>query len=424
MNKLNNILLTLFTTLIVIFASSQVKAVVNPTADNITLDVQCANGRMGKGKCPAGQAYFEPSQYAYSHPLDTFEYTALPSYGSWAAETKYIWEVSEVDNGGNTRPQSLTVSQGQGLFGSNKNAMSVTVTGSSAAAGGMFLRLYNNHNTNINDYWWVRDLTNAHTLQKINRMRFWIKAPPSQPKLEDHRAGFHVGTYQRLSTAPASEQESNGWHHYHYYNLEYTNSWTQIIVDRRPHHKRGVTNDTLEPSVLTNMEAGYDYFDLMTYFYITSANNAYTAHPATTLVDGFEFYEEPYEEDEFGIYAISGTIDQSGQLVFKWSVDINDTNDLFDIKYAYTSFHENGGWSHGQYAPNGQNINPPATQSPSSYNGAAYRTSEINYGANSAIYIAVKNQNQPTLFREMRIPITQAGFPYLPSTTPDLTEPN
>lgn len=43
--------------LIVIFASAQVGAVVNPTADTITLDVQCANGKWGRGKCPSGHEY-------------------------------------------------------------------------------------------------------------------------------------------------------------------------------------------------------------------------------------------------------------------------------------------------------------------------------------------------------------------------------
>ena len=42
--------------LVVIVASSQVKAKVNPVADSIVLDTQCANGRMGKGKCPSGHA--------------------------------------------------------------------------------------------------------------------------------------------------------------------------------------------------------------------------------------------------------------------------------------------------------------------------------------------------------------------------------
>lgn len=54
-------LLTLFTMLAIAVYASNCIAKVNPTVDAIVLDIQCANGRMGGGKCPDGQDYIPPS---------------------------------------------------------------------------------------------------------------------------------------------------------------------------------------------------------------------------------------------------------------------------------------------------------------------------------------------------------------------------
>lgn len=434
-------MLNLLSTILLLFSATSY-AVINGSAVTVSGTTLCNNGTIEKTfagtmttTCGAGWSVGElgtvgpedpVSQFAYSYPLDTFEYTTetLPTYGSWAPSTgvQYLWMVDEDDNGGNLRPQTLSVDQGAGLFGANSNAMRVDVTGSQTGAGGMFLRLYNNHNTNVNDYWFVKDLTNPPDEQRINRMRFWIKVPPQQDVSTDVKQfNFHVGTYQMLSAGTDLDGESNGWHHYHYYNFEDSDNWIQVIVDQHPHHIRNNPNGpNADLGVLTNMETGYNYFDLTSYFYL-AAKVGYTSDPAFTLVDGIEFYEAPAEDEE-NIYGLSATISTNGELLFRFSVHKNKVNELLDIKYAFTSFHDNGGFTHGTYAPSGQNIDPPATNN-GGYNGAEYRTSAINYGTNDAIYLAIKNQNEPTLFREIRIPITAQGYPYIPTTSPDMTEP-
>lgn len=63
-------------------------AVVNAVADKVALDTQCANGRMGKGKCPAGHA-LQPAYLAFSDLITGPDTGLGDSLGSGAIVT--VW---------------------------------------------------------------------------------------------------------------------------------------------------------------------------------------------------------------------------------------------------------------------------------------------------------------------------------------------
>lgn len=355
---------------------------------------------------------------AFSYPLDTFEYTEIPSWSPWDnGSYRYLWEVDEDDNAGRPRPQSRSIGVGEGIFGANKSALLVDVQESDHGAGGAFPMFVNWHG-NDGGYWFVRESAQWTQLQRINRFRLWVWAPEGQNVAGDNRQNVHVGTYL-MESARDPLGESNNWHFYHYFSLEHTGSWMQLIVDNHPSHQRGANGNT-EHGVLAEPEPGYGYFDLMSWFYFKN-QNANTIDPHQVKFDGFEFYEAPAEDVDH-IYSLQGTYTSGGEVFIKFSCRKDQTNDTFDVRYAFSSFHDNGGFVHGSAAPSGTGIECSSGQVPSGYNFVTYRTSAIDVAGQDAIYIAIQHQDEPTLFREIRIPIAANAFPNLPATTPLLTQ--
>lgn len=364
---------------------------------------------------PTGGGTGETPNYQFT--LDTVEYSTVPTFQEYS-QTRGVWEVSvESPRTGLPRPQTLSVGVGQGIFGANKNALRVDVQESTHGSGGTFLRLHNAHGAT--GYWFVRDYANWTDLKRINRMRFWMRVHDGYLERNSNQANFHVGTFL-MESGGSSTGESNNWHFYHVYNIEYTDSWLQVIVDTHPHHIRGA-DGSVEQNDKIEMEPGYGYFDLLTYFYFAFIDSS-SIDPHTNVFDGIEFYEVVGEDTDH-IHSMSGTYSAAGELILKWRCRKDETDTFFQVKYSFSSFHENGGFGFGSLAPGGDSVTCISTLVPSGFAGVEYRTKEINLRGQTAIYFAVKHESQATKFREFRIPLTLDALPALPNGTPDLTEP-
>jgi len=395
----------LFAFLFAISAFAEVSGV-SKTWENSELTL-CADGKLHTACAPGGE-YSPPSQFANSLILDSFEYGSIPAVFTEGGGTlRYLWEHDDDDSAGNLREGTLSLNTTESLFGSQSLQDDVT---SGGAAGSMFINFYNNKGAVSNDWNYLREHVNYTTLKTYNRMRYWVKVPPTIVKKSPiGSANWHTGIYLRNTSTTRTNNESDNWHFYHYANLEYTGNWQQIIIDPHPDHQRGESG-AQEQGIQdeTTLETGYDYFDLATYFYVTNKEGL-SLYPGTFLLDGFEIYEETADEDINHIYSLTGVRSNiTGEVIVSWRRLKPENDKTFDVKYAFDSFYGNGGWTYGFNAPAGQNIDP---QNLDGYNGVEYRTNAIDITGQDAIYIAIKHQDEAVRFREIRIPLTSAGYP-------------
>lgn len=379
-------------------------------------DTTCNNGvieRQFKGVCPSSwnegalgslssnlilfESFENGNEQIFNDPNDTSRNTR--------------WQVSQADNGGRARPQALAISSANVAHGSN--SLAVTVDDSTAGGGNMFAFRSTNENLvgPVNNIKYLREtVTGYEALDTFNRLEFWIYIPDEFPSAGSiGQTNLHFGTYTRALSASVSSEESDNGHYYHYLNLEPHQNWHRVIIDSHPDHQRGASGSTEQGVIETGLlgDAGYNYFDLMTRFYI-DGQGTLSAHPSTFYLDGFRMYEESRDEDIDNIYSLSGVASNvnANQIVVSWRRNKTRDDDLFDIKYAFSSFHENGGFlAHGANAPSGQNIDPAQI---GGYNGMRYTTDQIDLSGQSSIFIAIKSQLEQTRFREIEIPLTAA----------------
>lgn len=344
---------------------------------------------------------------------------------------RYMWEVREADNSGDPRPQTLSVNTTDQLFGSD--CLQVITDSTAGNAGSMFVNYLNNFGENVNDIRYIREtLENASfggvadqwTLKRYNKMRIWYKPPPElvkNPTLGN--TNFHVGTFLRqIGDSYTSAQTGGHW--YHYFNIEQLDgNWAQIIVDSHPSHINTGASGTDEHGNLApgnpkfdafNGSDAHNYFDLLTQIYATE-RNANSAYPSTSLIGGVQFYHDSNtDEDLDHIYSIWGGVKAStNEVIVGWKRDKNEDDKTFNVRYSFSRFEDNGGWSSGIDAPNGQSIDPPHL---GGYNGVEYRcvlgagVGEINATGQDVLFIAIKHQDETTRYREVAIPLTTAGY--------------
>jgi hypothetical protein len=234
-------------------------------------------------------------------------------------------------------------------------------------------------------------------------MRFWIKVPTSGAPLQrDGRPNFHVGTYvKRVTDADGNSDETGGDHYYHHLNLAPTGTWTQVILNMHPDHRRN-DDGSNEQGIRAHPtgESQYNYFDTLTRFYVTSITGVPATLPASFLLDEFEFYQEPHPENDQQIYSLTGTyVAATNRIIVSWNRNKNDNTINHEIRYAFSSIHEIG-WNAATPAPNG--LARPLGDG--GYNNMIYESTGLPLAGRSLVYIAIKPQNS-SVFSQIAIPL-------------------
>ena len=251
-------------------------------------------------------------------------------------------------------------------------------------------------------------------LDTYNRLRFWIKVP--RAFANEFRPGrgysnMNVGTYIRSSHgrpggAGSEESGLGGSHFYHHFNIPYTGAWHQVILDMHPTHGRGASG-AIEWRYMAypTGEAGFNYFDALTVFYIdllgSGGYHALSAYPADFYLDDFEFYKDTNPENVDQIYSLNGVyVPETNRIYVGWSHPKDDDRTRYSLRYAFQDIYSlPNKWNDAIPAPKGT-ISPPG----SAYNLMEYSTKEVDVGKHEVIYVAIKPQNSQ-LFRQIVIPL-------------------
>lgn len=238
-----------------------------------------------------------------------------------------------------------------------------------------------------------------------NRLRFRIKLPPGIFPRTGGASNFEVGTFIRKTTDPITNQESDNRHYYHFYNFKTTGAWETVIVDMHPNAQRQSANECSAPSgsgecgvlAYPTGEAGFNYFDLLTHFYLDFPYNTGAGFPvpATFLVSGVEFYKETNVENEDQVYSLHASLTTSGQLSLGWQHKKFESSS-HEVRYAWSSIHASG-W----------NAATPLATVPApntgGYNGMDYNGSVPIAGhSGGTLYLAIKPVGT-TLFRQIAV---------------------
>jgi len=373
--------------------------------------VLCNDGtveRFGTGGCPTGWNLGELGS-GDSVIIDDFEYATIPNSFNDGAQDYPLWRYD--NNLAPTIPLgSTSTSTDEYLFGSR--SLQITANGDGTSPFSMQAFMFNNFGTFGNNNWrYIRETISGYDeFLKYNRIRFWMKPPPEHTHLNSGWNNLHFGTYNRNTSTSTSSNESNNAHYYHYFDVGYSGGWQQFIIDPHVHHQRG-TNQ--EHGVLADgfIEPGYNYFDLMTWFYWESQ---FTLNSTQSwFVDRVEFLEVTEDEDIDNVYAMNAYLSEivPNEINVRWSRRRDEHSTTYDIKYAFTSFYENGGFSHGTNAPNGSGVGSIVTGAGSSaYTACRWSTDQIDLTGQDVIYIAIKHETETTRFRQIAIPLTPAGY--------------
>jgi hypothetical protein len=239
-----------------------------------------------------------------------------------------------------------------------------------------------------------------------NRFRFWIKAPASAPPhRKDGRVNMNVGTYYKSVSKPDRySDEAGGGHSYHGINVPATDTWTQVILNMHPDHFRGASGGEEHGNQPhPTGEEKYNYFDALTRFYI-QVNEPPSKHPATYLMDEFEFYQEANQENEEQILSLTATyIPSQNRLIVCWGRNKNENKVRHEVRYSFSDVHKTG-WQSATAAPRGI-IQPPGE---GGYNQMVYDTTGILLKNRSTVYVAIKPENSKK-FTQIAIPLNQGS---------------
>lgn len=367
----------------------------------------------------------------------------------------------DADTSGDRRDGTASVATDMALFGT-KSMQIICDTGSireggngsPGDAGSMFLSYYAQDQAGV--YSQLRDEVAGWQLKAYNVMRYWIWNPSSTVVAATtaseaagglpytHNAGqpdgasnHHLGIYLRRPGASTGENETDNFKLYHYYNLDYINNWHCIEVDTFPDAQRsdkssyGDPGDWLYPMEVTwgtndfsdflGDKQAENYFDMITYFYISDkygVNN----YPSTWWIDAIEFYTETYGDIDWNnikscAHALRKDPGNEGTVWVQWgrSEDVSKTAGVYSVKYAFSSFYENGGFdAHGTQAPvskNLQNWDEVVGMNSGGHNKVHWQCDTLPLAGEDAVYIAVKMNSVATAFREFRVVLTEAGKP-------------
>ncbi|MDB5047947.1 MAG: hypothetical protein JWO30_1018 [Fibrobacteres bacterium] len=242
----------------------------------------------------------------------------------------------------------------------------------------------------------------AWKFNTYNRLSFWMKNPVNGAVMaKDGTGSMEFGTYtKQVQNADDHSDEAGGGHWYHIFNLPNTNTWTRIIINTHPHHFRGNNGGTEEGNQPhPTDEPNYNYFDALTRFYINETHTGATAASIKYEFDNFEFFQEPYPENDEQIYSIAATyVAAEDKIVMTWSRDKDENTVKQEIRYSTKNIHEIG-WAAATPAPNGI-ITPPGWQG---YNGMVYTVTGLK--PTGTIYIAIKPQNSE-LFSQVALNVS------------------
>jgi hypothetical protein len=298
---------------------------------------------------------------------------------------------------------------------SGRYSLKATTTGEVPAgyqkAGGMYVIFY--PYTESDNHWhWMREYAAPQwKLDTYNRLRFWIKVPPSFAAMRAKvgQANTQVGTYVRSTgghTAGSGGQESGlgGNHFYHYYNIPYTGEWHQVILDSHPTHMRGGSGGFEWGNMpYPTGEAGHNYFDLMTTFYLDlSSQSALPSYPSDFYFDDFELYVDTNAENVDQVLSLNGVyVPARNEIFVGWRHPKGEDKTKYEVRYSFDDIHVVG-WDKARPVPNG--VISPVDKA---YAGMEYSTTDIAVTGHNQIMIAIKPQDS-RLFRQIVIPVRRA----------------
>jgi len=355
----------------------------------------------------AGVAVVSPdiahTQSGVVYPLDGFENGIRVVQPQTGDANKYLWNLW---SGAGAGPTSIT----NDAYSGNSALQSVFQSGTNWQF--QFYTYTENLSGWSNDWQFAKKFVanpGSWANNRVNRLRFWVKLPAGTAEEGGGSHNFEFGTYIRCSTCGGAED--GGGHYYHFYDLNYTGQWHQIIVDTHPNHSRGDIGDAERGDRLhPTGEGGYTYFDLMTRFYLDFPYATFPM-PATFKLDNFEFYEETRPENVDQVYALNAVyIPSSNKVVVGWQRR-KDQTVAHDVRYAFSDIFSIG-WNAATPAPGGTGVTPAGSGGEASMR---WSTTGISTSGRTMLYVAIKPQNAST-FRQISIPLSGTGStPTLPS---------
>jgi len=340
------------------------------------------------------QALIQDDAQALFEDFETPELVAT-NPGESEPDRKYLW--SQYAEGGD-RPGLARLTSDYSYNGNQ--SISVTIT---PGAKGDFYLQFRPTVGSVKTYAREMKPEIEWKLDYFDRIKFWVLLPSTLPKAPLGQKNAQFATYTRSLATPTNTYESENGHWYHHYNLFPTGQWHQIIVDLHPNAQRGVAG-RLELGNLPypTGDAGYNYFDVITRFYMTVYYKASEGlpFPATMYADYMEFYKELSPENIDQVYSLHGVyVPSDNKVVVGWMRHKEENKVRHEVRYAFQSIHEIG-WSQATQAPDGM-VKPEGWDG---YNGMEWSTSQIDLKGRSHIYIGIKPENA-TLFRQIEVPI-------------------
>ena len=271
----------------------------------------------------------------------------------------------------------------------------------------MYLMFYpytekNNHWHFMHEY-----VAGQWKLNTYNRMRLWIKVPKQYAATlgKGGRANTQIGTFVRASAGKetgsgAQESGLGGTHYYHHFNIPYTGEWHQLILDAHPTHQRGgAGNFEWGDAPHPTGEQGYNYFDLLTYFYLDlSSQTGLPSYPATFYFDDVELYQDTNPENTEQVFSLNGVyVPSSNTVMVGWSHPKDDTG-KYEVRYSFEDIFATG-WANAKPAPGG--VVAPLSNA---YNTVEYSTSALHLAGHDRVMIAIKPRDSER-FRQIVIPL-------------------
>ncbi|MGJ8682005.1 hypothetical protein [Paraglaciecola sp.] len=271
--------------------------------------------------------------------------------------------------------------------------------------GHVYFHFYPHSASNVWDFMHQHTITKPWKFNTYNRLKFWVKLPPGIKRVGGGKQNTTFGTYYRKSNGKLNSAESGGNHPYHFYDLESTGEWHQIIVDTHPNHIRGVTGSREHGNRThpTN-EPNFNYFDSMTRFYFDMDGTA-PNRPADFYFDNFELYTANPNENIKQIYSLNGVYIKDRNIVkIGWMRDKNENKVSHEVRYSFSDIYESG-WDLALKAPSG--IVKPSGWG--GHNGMFYHTSKIPVEKHNTLYMAIKPENSDK-FRQIEIPLNNLAW--------------
>lgn len=238
-----------------------------------------------------------------------------------------------------------------------------------------------------------------------NRLEFWIKAPRNAAALTG--TGNHIyqiGTYvKRTNPIDHHSDEAGGGHYYHHVEIPNNGYWTKVVLNAHPHHRRSAASGSIEWGVLhyPTGEAGLNYFDLLTRWYIDASYDRTTSWPKEFGLDEIRFWRDgdsgAIAADSL-LYSLTTSYGDGrlflGASALKAAVPV-----WHEVRYSRRDIRGNGGWVAAIPAPAGR-IRP----GPGGYNGMVYQTDSIPLAPGDTVWLAIKPEGSE-LYAQVCLPI-------------------